>query len=210
MRRFTEPVVLAGILALAAWLRLRELELMEFKLDEADAVELARGVLHGTLPAVGLTSSVGAKNPPLFVYLEAIPLAVWDDPRAAAGFIGLLAVVAVGLTYAIVRPRFGVLAAGTAALLLATAPWAVLAGRKIWAQNVLPLVAVGLLWMLFLVLERRRTRLVALVPILLCVAFQLNFSATVLVVPAAAVLAYRAREVAWPAVAAGVGGAVVL
>jgi hypothetical protein len=74
----------------------------------------------------------------------------------------------------------------------------------------LPLVGASLLWCLFLVLERRRTRIVLLVPVLLCAAFQLNFSSVPLLVPAAAVLAYRARGVHWPAVAAGIGVAVAL
>src|SRR5206468_10850527 len=140
--------------------------LVEFKSDEAVAVGLARRVLHGELPTVGLESSVGALNPPLFVYLTAIPLSVRDDPLAATAFMGVLAVVAVALTYVVLRPRFGALAALTAAALFATAPWAVLYGRKIWAQDALPVFTVSLLWSLFVVLERPRTRLVALVPVL--------------------------------------------
>ena len=207
MRRAREPIVLAVILGLAAWLRLRDVGLMEFKYDEAQAIELARWLLDGSVPSVGLTSSVGAANPPLFVYLTAIPLVAWDDPRAATLFVGLLAVAAVAMTWVVVRPRFGLLAAATSSLLLATAPWAVLAGRKIWAQNMLPPVTVGLLWALFLVLERTRTRAVVLVPVLVCAAFQLNFSSAPLVVPAALVLGYRAREINWRAFTIGVGAA---
>ena len=210
VRRPWELLLLVVILGLAAWLRLRELDLMEFKLDEAVAVDLARRVLDGELPTVGLTSSVGARNPPLFVYLTAIPLAVRDDPLAATAFVGVLAVVAVALTYVVLRPRFGKLAALVAAALFATAPWAVLYGRKIWAQDLLPVFATLLLWSLFVVLERPRTRAVALVPVLLCVMFQLNFSALALVAPAAALLLYRARELNWVAFAVGVVAAVLL
>jgi hypothetical protein len=209
-RRWWELLGLAGILALSAWLRFRHLNLVEFKGDEASAIGLARDLLEGRFPTVGLASSIGALNPPLFVYLTAVPLAVDDDPLAATAFVGLLAVVAVGLTYFVLRPRFGALVALAASALLATAPWAVIAGRKLWAQNMLPPATVSLLWGLFLVLERRRTRAVLLVPVLLCLAFQLNFSAVALVVPAGAVLAYRAREVNWTAFAIGVGVAVLL
>ena len=156
-RHWWELLGLAGILGLSAWLRFRHLNLVEFKLDEANATDLRATLLDGTFPTVGLASSVGALNPPLFVYLTAIPLAVYDDPLAATAFVGMLAVVAVGLTYAVLRLRFGALAALAASALLATAPWAVLAGRKLWAQNMLPLVTVSLLWSLFLVLERRRS-----------------------------------------------------
>ena len=50
------------------------------------------------------------------------------------------------LTYFVLRPRFGAFVAlGAAAALFATAPWAVLYGRKLWGQSVLPVVAVLLL-----------------------------------------------------------------
>jgi 4-amino-4-deoxy-L-arabinose transferase-like glycosyltransferase len=209
-RRRWELVAVLGIAVLAAWLRLRRLDLVEFKVDEAIAIDMARGVLDGHFPTAGLTSSTGALNPPLLIYLMAIPLAVRDDPIAATAFVALLAVAAVTLTYFALRPRFGLLVALGAAAFFAAAPWAVLFGRKVWGQNVLPVVSVGLLWSLFAVLERERTRAVAFVPIGLCLAFQLNFSAIALVIPAGAVVFYRARDIHWRAFAAGVGVAFLL
>ena len=199
-----------GIGALAGWLRLSDLDLVEFKLDEAIAVNLARRLLNGDLLTVGLRSSVGAYNPPLFVYLTAVPLALRDDPLAATAFVGALAVAAVILTYIVLRPRFGALVAIGAAALFATAPWSVLYGRKLWGQSVLPLVAVAFLWSMFTVLERSRSRVVIFIPILLCLAFQLNFSALALIIPATVLLLYRAREVHWSAFALGVGVVVLL
>jgi 4-amino-4-deoxy-L-arabinose transferase-like glycosyltransferase len=205
-----EFAALIAIGALAGWLRLRQLELAEFKFDEATAVALARRVLDGDLVTAGLTSSIGAENPPLFVYLTAIPLVARDDPLAATAFVGGLGTAAVILTYVVLRPRLGALVALGAAALFATSPWAVLYGRKLWGQSLLPLVAVMLLWSLLAVLERSRTRAVAFVPVLLCVAFQLNFSAFVLVLPAATVLLYRVTTLHWRWLGAGVVGAVVL
>jgi hypothetical protein len=198
------------IVALAAWLRLRELGLAEFKLDELTAVALARRLMDGHLPTVGLQSSVGALNPPFFIYATALPLSISDDPLAATAFVGVLAAAAVGVTYVVLRPRFGALAALAAAALFATGPWAVLYGRKIWAQDLLPIFTVSLLWALLVVVERRRTRAVLLVPVLVCLAFQLNFSALALVVPAGLVLLYRGRDVHWPAFGLGVVAAVLL
>jgi Dolichyl-phosphate-mannose-protein mannosyltransferase len=199
-----------GIGALASWLRLRDLDIVEFKLDEATAIDMGRRVLDGEFPTVGLGSSVRAYNPPLFVYLTAVPLALWDDPRAATAFVGVLAVAAVILTYFVLRPRFGALVALGAAALFAAAPWAVLYSRKLWGQSMLPVVAAALLWSMFAVLERTRSRVVGLIPILFCLAFQLNFSALSLVIPVVVLLLYRAREVHWPAFALGVGIAVLL
>jgi len=61
------------VLALAAFLRLHALDLVEFKVDEATAVDRAQRLLDGAWATVGLTSSVGARNPPFFIYLLAIP-----------------------------------------------------------------------------------------------------------------------------------------
>jgi dolichyl-phosphate-mannose-protein mannosyltransferase len=205
-----EWAALAAVLALAAYLRLHALDLVEFKGDEATAFFKAGQLLDGVWPTVGLTSSVGALNPPFFIYLIAVPLAVHNDPLAATAFIGVLAVIAIALTFVVLRPRFGSPAALSAAALFATAPWAVLYGRKIWAQDALPLVDVALLWCLFLVLERPRARAVVGVPIFVCLAFQLNFSALALLLPAVLVLAYRARELDWRLLGAGIGAAVLL
>jgi hypothetical protein len=205
-----ELLALAAVVALAAFLRLHALDIAEFKLDEATAVDRARQLLDGAWPTVGLTSSVGALNPPFFIYLIAVPLAVRDDPLAATAFIGVLAVTAVALTYVVLRPRFGSLVALTTAAYFATAPWAVLYGRKIWAQDALPIVDVLLLWCLLLALERQRSRAVLFVPVLFCLAFQLNFSAVALLVPVSVVLAYRIREVDWMWFLAGFGCASLL
>ncbi len=205
-----ELALLGLIVVVAAWLRLRQLGLMEFKADEALAVRIGRDIVHGDFRTVGLTSSAGAKNPPLFVYLAALPLLVWDDPRSPTAFVAVSAVVAVALLYFVLRRRFGGLAALTAAALLATAPWAVLYGRKLWAQDFLPVVTVGLLWSLFVQLERSRSRWVLLVPVLFSLAVQLNFSALALVVPVVLVVLYRRRHVHWPAFLIGVGVSLVL
>jgi 4-amino-4-deoxy-L-arabinose transferase-like glycosyltransferase len=208
-RQAWELACLGIILLLAGWLRFRHLGLMEFKSDEALAVRIGRDILHGDVRTTGLTSSAGAANPPLFVYLTALPLAFWNDPRGATAFVGLAAVAAVALTYLVLRPRFGALAALTAAALLATAPWAVLYGRKLWAQDFLPVVTVSLLWALFVVLERRRTRWVLLVPLLFSLAVELNFSALALVVPVVLVVLYRWQRVHWPAFVLGVAVSLV-
>jgi len=96
------------------------------------------------------------------------------------------------------------------AALFATAPWAVLYGRHLWQQDYLPLVTVALLWSLFVVLERDRTRVALLVPVLFVVAIQLNLSAVALILPIAALIAYRARTINWRAGAVGAAVGVVL
>jgi hypothetical protein len=196
-------MAVAGILVLAGWLRLRHLGLAEYGDDEAIALRIAHDILKGDIRTVGLASSSGAANPPLYVYMAAVIVAIRDSVALASATVAVASLAAIGLTYVLAERRFGRIVALTAAALFATAPWAVLFGRHFWQQDYLPLVTVGLLWSLLVVLERSNTRCVALVPVLLVVAFQLNMSAVTLVVPVVAVLAYRARDVNWRAAIAG-------
>jgi 4-amino-4-deoxy-L-arabinose transferase-like glycosyltransferase len=192
-----------AIVVLAAWLRLRHLGLAEYHDDQAIALRIAHDILHGDIRTVGLASSSGAANPPLYVYIVAVVVGIHDGVLFATASVAVLSVVAIALTYVVVRRRFG----GTVALittgLFATAPWAVLYGRHLWQQDYLPLVTVALLWSLFVVLERDRTRVALLVPVLFVIAIQLNLSAVALILPIGALIAYRARDVDWRAVIAG-------
>lgn len=193
----------AAIVALAAWLRLRHLGLAQFNDDQAIALRIAHDILGGDFRTVGLTSSSGAANPPLYVYIVAFVVWIHNGLIFATQSTALLSVIAVALTYVIVLPRFGGTVALVTAALFATAPWAVLYGRHLWQQDYLPIVTVALLWSLFVVLERDRTWVALLVPLLFIVAFQLNMSAVALIIPIGALLAYRARDVNWRAVILG-------
>src|SRR5262249_11041923 len=151
--------------------------LAQYNDDQAIALRIAHDILHGDIRTTGLTSSSGAANPPLYVYMVALVVAIHHGLIFATQSVAVLSVVAVALTYLVVRPRFGGAVALATTALFATAPWAVLYGRHLWQQDYLPLVTVVLLWSLFVVLERDRTRVAALVPVLFVIAFQLNLSA---------------------------------
>jgi 4-amino-4-deoxy-L-arabinose transferase-like glycosyltransferase len=201
---------LAATLALAAWLRLRHLGLVTFHDDQAIALRIAHDILHGDIRTVGLTSSSGASNPPLYVYIVAVLVAIHDGALFATVSVAILSVVAIALAYVVIRPRFGGAVALITAALFATAPWAVVFGRLLFQQDYLPVVTVSLLWTLFIVLERDRTRVALLVPVLFVIAISLNLSAVSLILPIGALIAYRARDVNWRAVIAGTAIGVVL
>ena len=198
-----EAAVVAALVVLAAWLRLRHLGLAQYDDDQAIALRIAHDILHGDVRTVGLASSSGASNPPLYVYIVAVVVWLHDGVLFATASVAVLSVAAVALTYVVVRPRFGGTVAVVTTALFATAPWAVLYGRHLWQQDYLPLVTVVLLWSLFVVLERDRTRVVLLVPVLFVVAVELNLSAVALILPIGALIAYRARAVDRRAVVAG-------
>ena len=182
-------VILSVLLVLAAGVRLWRLDLMEFKADEARACQLALQAIDSVrgagpagreFPLVGLLSSVGVPNPPLFIYLLALPLAVCRDPLAAAAFIALCNVAAVGVCHHVGRRYFSPFVALAAAALFALAPWAVIFARKTWAQDLLPLVAGGFLWAAHAFLLERRPRALAWLLALAAIAAQLHFSGLIL------------------------------
>jgi 4-amino-4-deoxy-L-arabinose transferase-like glycosyltransferase len=204
-RRLTWEVAAAAVVvALAAWLRLWQLGLAQYNDDQAVALRIAHDILNGDIRTTGLTSSSGASNPPLYVYIVAAVTAIHHGLIFATQSVAVVSIVAVALTYVVVRPRFGGAVALAAAALFATAPWAVLYARHLWQQDYLPLVTVLLLWSLLAVLERDHTRVALFVPVLFVAAFQLNLSAVALIIPIGALLAYRARDVNWRAAAVGV------
>jgi hypothetical protein len=146
-----EWLALGLVLALAGLLRLGWPSLTEFKRDEAHLYALALDVAElRAFPLRGISSSVGLPNPPINVYLFALPLFVWKSPLAATLFVGALNTASVGVGYWLARRYWGQRVALASALLYAAAPWAVIYSRKIWAQDLLPLftvsyVAAGLL-----------------------------------------------------------------
>lgn len=142
-----EAIPLAGLIVLAALLRLGHPQVIEFKRDEANlallALDLARGV---DFPLLGIGSSVGIPNSPLSVYIMALPFFFSGDPVIATQFVGLLNVLAVALVYLMMRRWWGFPGALIAALLYAASPWAVIYSRKIWAQDLLPFFILLAIW----------------------------------------------------------------
>jgi 4-amino-4-deoxy-L-arabinose transferase-like glycosyltransferase len=199
-----------AIVVLAAWLRLRLIGLAGFGDDQAIELRIAHEILHGDIRTVGLASSSGAANPPLYVYIVAAVVGIHNSIPFANASVAVLSVVAIALTYVVVRPRFGGAVALVTTALFATAPWAVFYGRYLWQQNYLPLVTVSLLWSLFCVLERERTRIALLVPVLFAIAISLNLSALALILAIGALIAYRARDIDWRALIVGTAVGVVL
>src|SRR3954454_15578217 len=93
-----------AIVVLAAWLRLRHLGLAGFGDDQAIALRIAHEILHGDIRTVGLASSSGAANPPLYVYIVAAVVLIHNSVPFANVSVAVLSVVATGLTYVVVRP----------------------------------------------------------------------------------------------------------
>jgi hypothetical protein len=123
---------------LAALPRLYRLDLAEFKLDEANHYRMAYFLTRGAWRWVGSTSSIGFPKPPLFIYATALPMMLSRDPRVITGFLGILAALAAGAFYLVLRRFFTRQAAFGAALLFALNPQAVLYARKLFTADLLP------------------------------------------------------------------------
>ncbi|MGZ4314629.1 MAG: hypothetical protein ACXVRK_01780 [Gaiellaceae bacterium] len=182
-----DHVVVFCIVLVAAAARFYRLDLMEFKGDEAGVYRLALHALGYSEPGVGrffptegIPSSVGIPNTPLFVYLVALPVAVVRSPLAPVGLIAAANVVAVWLCYLAGARIWSRVTGLIGCALFAVSPWAIIFSRKLWEQDLLPIVGGLFLLELHALLVQRRERAVATLVVLAAVGVQLHFSAVVL------------------------------
>jgi hypothetical protein len=127
-------IILIFIAALS--FRVTNLDLIEFKADEATNLFLASRPLFGhPMPPATTASSVGILNPPLLNYLL-YPLSLISlDPMVISGIIGLINAIAIVGFYLILKKYHNQTIAAISALLLSFSPWMILYSRKIWAQD---------------------------------------------------------------------------
>lgn len=202
--RFSEGLLVAAVLLLAAVLRMDWPGLTEFKGDEARLVAIALEMAQfETFPLRGISSSVGFPNFPASVWIYALPLMAWRHVMAPLLFTGLANVLAVAGTWWLVRRLWGPRAALAAALLFAVSPWAVVHSRKIWAQNLLPPLVVGWAISAFLTFVEDRPRFLALHVFLLALAVQVHLAALSLLAPSVLFLILFRRRVRWKPLLAG-------
>jgi hypothetical protein len=169
---------LALVLVVATILRLGEPGMVEFLHDEAYLSLLAQDlVAGGPIPVTGIPSSVGIPNPPISLYVMAIPYALSSSPLIATLFIAVLNVAGVGLLWLMGHRYLRRNVALLTGLAYAVNPWAVLYSRKIWAQDFhTPFVLLGLLVGLHGFVEGKRWAQALCLP-LLFLAFQIHFAA---------------------------------
>ncbi len=137
-RLFRTNFIFLFIILCAALFRVTNLDLIEFKADEAINLFLASRPFFGyDFPPGGTASSVGILNPPLFNYILFPFILISRDPRLISLSIGLINSLTIGLFYLLVKRYYNFLTAFSASLLFAFSPWAILFSRKIWSQDML-------------------------------------------------------------------------
>ena len=135
-----------------AVLRLARLDLIEFKGDEQEALNLGIRLLasppwaSGEIPQHGMPSSQGIANAPLFNWVMAGAWAAAGHPLGATAIVGIANAAAL---YPLWRWALRQADPQRALLLIATvavSPFSVLFSRKLWAQDLLFPALVCLLW----------------------------------------------------------------
>ena len=200
-----EWLILAVIVVVGAWLRFQHLELLEFKGDEAfaanRALEFVRG---GKLPTSGLMSSVGVSNPPLFIWLLIPMFFITSSIAGVCCLIAGLGLAAVVATWWIGRKYYGPLTGLVAAALFATAPWAVIYSRKIWAQDFVPVLATATIWALHALVLGKKPKAVFWVLCLPICVIQIHYSGFALTATVVAILLLLRPKIDWRLAIAGV------
>jgi len=148
---------------------------------------------------------VGLPKPALSVYLYALPLALWPNPLSATLFTGALNVLAVALCWWLGRRYWGASAGLCAALLFATAPWAVLYSRKIWEPDLLSPFALGTVTTGLLAFVEGRRWALALHLVLLALAVQLHYPALALIPLTGLLFILYWKRLDWRIALAGLG-----
>ncbi len=190
--------MLAIVLVIAALMRLAYPGIVEFKHDEAYLSLLALDALAaGTLPVLGMPSSVGLPNAPASVWLLMIPYKLTNNPLVATMFVALLNVAGVGLLFVLARRLFDRHVAFMAALLYAVNLWAVVYSRKIWAQDMhTPLLLLALWFGLLGFMDGRRVFQVLALPVLL-LALQIHYAGWALLPLIAWFLIVGRKQIVW-------------
>ncbi len=177
------------IFLLSSIFRLSNLDLVEFKSDEATTVyQTEKFFEHPYLIQRGLISGTGVYNFPLFNYLL-IPLIFWSrDPQVLSGIIAFINSLLVVLFFLMVRRYYNRLTAIFASTLLAFSPWAVLFSCKIWAQVLINLFLLPFLWLLHEVIFNKNTKVILPLFLLLALLMQLHGSGLFLAVATVVIL----------------------
>ncbi len=205
-----QRLLLLVILAIATYLRVGQPGLIIWGNDGADvAISAVRMVEGQEFPRVGLVSSLGVHQPPLFTYLLAPFFLINRSPLFVGVCIGLLNIGAVALCFVAGRRFFNVRVGLIAAALFAVSPWAVIRGRSIWPQDLLPVFSSGLLYLWCAYLNGRKPWQLGGVVLLSLAAAQIHLIAATYTLLLVLVWLALRFPLHWKAVGAGVAVNVV-
>lgn len=132
-------------------LRFSYFDLIEYKADQALTIWQ---LMHGFSP-VGLVSSTGMYNFPLFNYLMTPFAMISFDPQFLTGIITLVNCFSLVGLFLVLKKYFKNTISFLVTIFISSSPWMILYSRSIWAQNLLlPFLVIWLYCLLEIVLRK--------------------------------------------------------
>jgi len=178
-----ELIGLMAIMSVAVILRVLFLQNMELKTDEKQMIHMAVNLARDHIPyMVGNLTSHGNRNPPGLLYLLSIPAFISRHPIHITFLIALINILAIFITYRLVRHLLGWRAAAVAALLFACSPWAIRCSMKVWPCNCVAFFSISLCYLLRTWYEKGGWWRGFLVGITASMLAQLHFSSILLLI----------------------------
>lgn len=158
----------SAIWVIGAWLRLHNLNMMEFKSDERTSLELAAQLLTEhpwssphSFPSHGLISSNNIGNAPLFTWIVAPLWALTHHPVGVTALIAVINALCLLPLWFWARRRMDEQRALLTLAIAAVSPFAVLFSRKIWPVDLLLPGMLAVLWSIEWLREGRFWRALA-------------------------------------------------
>ncbi len=146
-------ILALGFIALGLVLRVSALDIMEFKRDEVDALDLGMRLIaerpwaaDTPWPRHGMPSSQQIANAPLFNWIVALFWAMTGSPTGATAMIGLVNAASLYPLWLWARRRLDERRALLVLAVVAVSPMALIFSRKLWAQNLLLPGLIGVVW----------------------------------------------------------------
>lgn len=147
-----------SIIFLSAIFRVTNLDLIEFKIDEASNLLLAaRPLFDHPFPYGGILTSVGTLNFPLFNYLLFPFVLISLDPKLIVFVIAVVNSLAIGVLFLTIKKYYNATLALIASLILAFSPWSILFSRKIWPPDLMFFFSVLLLLCIHKIIIDKKT-----------------------------------------------------
>lgn len=131
-------IVFFLVVLFSALFRITNLDIIEFKIDEASNLLLASLPIFGShFSPAGILSSAGILNTSLFNYILYPLLLISLEPQVVVFFIALANSIANGFFYLIIRKYYNNKLAIITTLLIALSSWSILFSRKIWPPDLI-------------------------------------------------------------------------
>ena len=166
------------IMIVAMFLRVYNLEYMEFKGDEGfnslKALNLAEGKEFPLTSSIG---STGIHEPGIFMYILTIPYLFTKNPIIAAWFIAMINVLGIFVLYIALKKLHNKKIALIAIAFYAVNPWQVMFSRKIWTQDLVVPFLIFFIYFIFNAVFHKKKSHIIYAMALLGIAVQLHLSA---------------------------------